>query len=322
MSPNPILDAIFAPWHISVVTTACRLKVFSRLDGRRLSAGELAHETGCVPRLLEALLDACVAMGLLRYENGAYANTHLSSAHLVEGRPLYVGNILEVQAGDAALWGRLLDVVRTGEAPLECSGAGEQEAVFTLAMNDLGVLGEAEALAAAVDLSDRETLLDVGCGSGIYAIAFCRRHPRLHAILIDREQVLRTTARFVAASGLADRIRMSSGDMTKGMGDEKADVVLLSDSLYFDRATSIRTLQLAYATLNPGGTVVIRGYYSDTGGSGSLFGSLFRLNLLVFDPSRTPPTAPDVLAYLGEVGFKGSSRLALTERSTCFVGTK
>lgn len=322
MSENPILDAVFDSWRTSVITTACRLGVFSRLDGHKMSVGELARDTGCLPRLLEALLDACVAMGLLRREEGTYFNSHLSSAYLVEGRPLYLGHILEVQARGSARWNRLLDVLRTGKVPTIPDEVNEQDPIFTLAMNDLGAHNEAEALASSVDLSRCRTLLDLGCGSGVYAIALCRHFPQIAATLIDREQVLRTTQELVDASGLADRIRLLPGDMTISPIPGDADAVLLSDSLYFDPAVSMRILEVAHAALNPDGTLIIRGYYHDAGGSESLFGALFRLNLLLFRPERTPPAVRDVSGLLTQIGFRNVRWFALTERSSCFVGTK
>jgi len=321
MSDNPVLDTVFHSWRTSVITTACRLGVFSRLEGCRMSAEELARDTGSVPRLLEALLDACVAMGLLRHEEEGYFNSHQSSAYLVEGRPLYLGHILEVQAREAARWDRLLDMVKTGEAPAVPDEVGEQDRVFTLAMNDLGAHDEAEALATAVDLSRCRTLLDIGCGSGIYAIAICRHFPRIDATLIDREPVLRTTNALIDASGLADRIHTRPDDMTEGAIPGKADAVLLSDSLYFDRDVSMRVLESLRAALNPGGTLIIRGYYPDPGGSESLFGALFRLNLLLSNPERIPPTVRDISGQLAEAGFRNVRRFALTERSSCFIGT-
>ena len=36
--------------------------------------------------------------------------------------------------------------------------------LFTMAMNNLGMLGEAEALADGLDLSAYRTMIDVGCG--------------------------------------------------------------------------------------------------------------------------------------------------------------
>jgi SAM-dependent methyltransferase len=287
-----------------------------------MTAEELGRELHCVPRLLEALLDACVAIGLLRREKGSYGNSHLSGAYLVEGRPLYLGHILEVQASGAARWDRLMELITTGETPAVSDELGEQDPVFTLAMDDLGAQGEAEALAGAVDLSGCRTLLDAGCGSGIYSIALCRHYPQLAATLIDRERVLQTTRRRIADSGLVDRIHTRPDDMTAGVMKDEVDAVLLSDSLYYDRATSMRILRAAHAALNPGGTLVVRGYYADPGGTEAAFGAIFRLNLLLSDPGRIPPTAAEVAGQMAEAGFRDVRRFPLSERSSCFVGTK
>ena len=83
MSANPVFDAVFGPWRASVIGTASRLGVFSLLERGPASAETLARDLRCIPRLLEALLDACVGMGLLRREEQAYANTELSRIHLV-----------------------------------------------------------------------------------------------------------------------------------------------------------------------------------------------------------------------------------------------
>ncbi len=322
MADNPILDAVFQSWRVSVITTASRLGIFSRLDGDGMSAEQLARETGCVPRLLTPLLDACVAMRLLCRESDRYRNSHVSSAHLVEGRPLYVGHILEIQARGAQRWGQLLQMVTTGEAPEGPDELGEQHPVFTRAMNDLGMLDEASALAAAVDLSGCRSLVDLGCGSGLYSIQLCRRFPRLTATLVDREAVLATTNELVASSGVSDRIRIRPGDIEIDPVAEGVDAVLFSDSLYYEAATAKRILRSALTALEPGGTVIIRGYYYDPGASEPLFGAIFRLNLLLFDPDRTPPSLDDITGWLDEVGFQGVHAFALTEKSTCILARK
>jgi len=322
VSQNPIFDAVFQSWTMSILTTASRLGVFSRLEGTERTAAELARDTQCIPHLLEALLDACVGMGLLRRGERGYANSHLSSAHLVEGRPLYLGHILEVQSREMARWARMIDLIRTGRTQPVGGEIGEQDPVFTLAMNELGAHIEAETLASSLDLSRCRTLVDVGCGSGIFSIALCRHFPGLTAILLDRAPVLSTTARLVAEAGLTDRIHTRAGDMTTGDFGRELDAVLLSDSVYYDAPVSKRLFQAAHAALNPGGMVIIRGYYPDPGGCESPFGSIFRLNLLMFDPERTSPTAADVARHLADAGFRDVRRFALTERSTCFLATK
>lgn len=322
MIDNPILDAVFHSWRLSVVTTACRLGLFSRLEDGTRDAEQLARETGCVSRLLEALLDACVAMGLLCRDEGRYRNSHLSSAHLVEGRPLYVGHILEIQARGASRWGRLIHMVTTGQTQEGPDELGEQHPVFTRAMNDLGMLNEASALAAAVDLSACRSLVDLGCGSGLYSITLCRRFPQLTATLVDREQVLPTTKELVASSGVADRIHLRAGDIETEPTGKDVDVVLLSDSFYYEETTAKRILRSVLDALATGGTVIIRGYYPDPGASEPLFGAIFRLNLLLFDPQRTPPRLRDIKGWLTELGFREVHAFALTEKSTCVLARK
>jgi SAM-dependent methyltransferase len=319
MIDNPILDAVFHSWRMSVITTASRLGIFSRLDDGGTSAARLAGDTGCVPHLLEALLDACVAMGLLRRDGERYLNSHLAGAYLVEGRPNYVGHILEIQARGARRWGELLQMVTTGEAPEGPDELGEQHPVFTRAMNDLGMLGEADALAAAVDLSGCRSLVDLGCGSGLYSIQLCRRFAELTATLVDRETVLPTTREMVAQSGVADRIRFRAGDMEGDEIGEGVNAVLLSDSFYYDETTGPRILRAIHTALGDGGTLIIRGYYPDPGEAEPLFGAIFRLNLLLFEPDRSPPALGEVLSWIDAAGFRDVRSFALTEKSSCVL---
>ena len=68
--------------------------------------------------------------------------------------------------------------------------------------------------------------------------------------------------------------------------------------------------------------MIARGYYPDPGVTESLFGAIFRLNLLIFDPDRMPPTTADIADQLAATGFRDVGSFALTGRSTCFLATK
>ncbi len=188
-----ILDWTYAYRKLMVVDTACELDLFTRLAERAQSAEELAEHTGARPLPLAAMLDVCVSLGLLRLEHGRYANRPLAELHLVRGRPLFLGDLYRVFAAEAAQWLSLKELVMTGRS----AGHGPVDVGprrFTMAMHALGMLGEADALAEAVDLSDRRDLIDGGCGSGLYSIKLCRRNPELRATLLDRPPVLEVAA--------------------------------------------------------------------------------------------------------------------------------
>jgi SAM-dependent methyltransferase len=323
MQSNPILDVVFSPWSMQVVFAASRLTIFTLLHGRPMTASELTKHLEADGKLLPALLDVLVAMGLLHRDEEGYVNSHLSESYLVEGKPLYVGDIITVQALESGTWQRLYDTVtRQSDAAEAPSSPQADPRLFTLAMNNIAMQGEAAALAAAVDLSGCRTLLDVGCGSGSYSATLCLRNPELRATLLDLPEVLETTREVTRSYGLGDRLELKPADMTRDAYGENFDAVLLSDVLYQNKATCLAVLRSAYAALAAGGRLIIRGYYSDPGGTESLFGALFVVHLLLSDSSREPLSLGVLESWVSEVGFKDVEVFALTERSTCLIAAK
>lgn len=323
MFGNTILDSIFAPWAMNALFTANRLKIFSMLAEKEMTAEEITSLSGAIPRFLIGLLDACVAMGWLRLKDNRYMNTHLSETYLVEGKPLYLGDIIEVQSVEASSWEGLYELVVSGRS---ASKDGSKRKVtphrFTMAMNNLAMLGEAEALASAIDLSGRKELVDVGCGSGVYSIALCRCYPNLRATLLDTKDVLKTTSQFIRKSKLHNRIRMRASDITRDSCGKNMDVALLSDVLYQERSSCMTIIRSAYSALAPEGILIVRGYYSDPEGSQPVFGSLFALGRLLYDADREIISVPLLRHWVEESDFKNLRAFALTERSTCLIAEK
>lgn len=323
MFKNQMLDIIFSPWAANTLYCAQRLNIFNLLSGNRMTAEELAKKTGAVPRYLKALLDACTAMGLLQQKNHLYMNSHLGNVYLVEGNPLYLGDIIEVLDTDAGSWEGLYDMVtgaaKTGPAKGERQASAHR---FTMAMNNLAMQGEAEALANAANLADARKMVDVGCGSGIYSAALCRHYPNLHAELLDTGEVLETTREIIKKNKLQDRIDTREADIRKDSYGEKLDVVLLSDVLYPQESVCMNILQSSYRALVPGGTLLVRGYFPDPDGSNPVFASLFTLAQLLSDPKREIITVSLLCQWLEQVSFKVFKTFPLTERSTCLTAKK
>lgn len=323
MLENPILDLIFAPWSIHTLFTATRLKVFTLLAETPMTTAEIGERVGADTRIFPSLLTACVGLGLLELKNGVYYNAHLSEVHLVEGRPLYVGDLIEVMAIELADWQHIYSMVRNSpEAPYSSPMTEPDTRRFTLAMNNLAMLGEAAALADAVDLSACTTMADVGCGSGMYSIALCRRYPALRALLLDRAEVLETTREIARLHSLEKRIDTRAADITRDAYGQNLDTVLLSDVLYHNEAVSRAILRSAYDAMSPGGRLVIRGYYVDPECTDSPFGAIFALKLMVGNPTRESITLPKLLRWIEETPFNEVEVFPLTERSTCITAVK
>src|SRR5712692_822841 len=86
--PTPVIDLIEAFRRSKAMFAAVALGVFDRLEGgRALEATVLARQVGANPDGLERLLDACVGLGLLAKEKGAYSNLPVAETYLRRSSP-------------------------------------------------------------------------------------------------------------------------------------------------------------------------------------------------------------------------------------------
>jgi SAM-dependent methyltransferase len=325
MFGNQLLDMIFTPWATGTLFCANQLKIFTHLAERPMTAEELSEKLGAVPQALTTLLDTCTALKLLEKKNNRYANSLLSNIYLVEGSPLYLGDIIEVLAIESVRWNGLYDLVMgNNEEVLKKEVKEIPPHRFTMAMNNLAMMGEADALTNAVDLSHAKKMVDAGCGSGIYSVTLCRHNSNLHATLLDKKEVLETTKKIIEKSNLQHRIKTREADITKDTYGEQMDVVLLSDVLYQEDSLCQAILRSAYDALAPDGTLLVRGYYVnvDENGSHSPFGSVFNLHQLIGDPKRKIISVSLLSQWIEKIGFKLIKTFPLTERSHCLIAKR
>lgn len=118
-----------------------------------------------------------------------------------------------------------------------------------------------------------------------------------------------------------ERITLREADIEKDPFGDATDVVLLSDVVY-EKATAGPILANAWSALRDGGILIMRGYYSDPEISKPLFGALFVLGQLVFDPEREVLTISSLEDTVIEKGFVLMRSAPLTERSFVLLAEK
>jgi len=320
---NEMLDIIFTPWASHVLNCACNLNVFDLLNKERMTLEQLASEVGAVPRFLKSLLDACSALGFIEQNEKKYENSSMAKIYLVKEAPLYLGDIIDVMSAEASKWSRLDELMKGKELskPKEIPKKVSSHR-FTMAMNNLAMLGEANTLANSVKLSNCKRMADVGCGSGLYSITLCQHNSGLHALLFDREDVLITTNHMITKYNLQNRMKTRAADIYKDSYGEGLDLILLSDILYQEESICRAILKSAYDALDSEGLLVIRGYYTDSVNHGSIFGALFNLAQLLDDPNREAITVSLVKNWIDQTGFLNIKSFPLTEKSTCIISQK
>ena len=317
-----ISDIMLAPWITGVITAAIRLKIFSILSDRELTVEEIASKCEAIPSCLKTLLDACIGLGILEFENDKYKNSHFSLVYFVEGQRFYVGDFLKLVNDESLKWIQLPDIIRGNKKINQDQPYIRSDyKTFIHAMDNIGNLGEAEALKDMLDLSGYKRMIDVGGGSGLYSIALCQKHPELHATILDVKDTLAVTKEIIANRQEKKRIDLLEGDFLKDPLEENVEVILLSDVIY-EESTAKIVLRNAWKSLTQNGLLIIRGYYSDPEKLRTLFGALFAVKELVDDAQKKIMTISMLEKNVREIGFKIIRATPLTEYSFVLIGKK
>jgi ubiquinone/menaquinone biosynthesis C-methylase UbiE len=245
--PTPIFEHFRGSYGTELLTAAVEhLGLFRVLAESPLSAESLQTQLNLAPRAFVVLITAMRAMKLIDVDESHQLRLNpVAREHLVPGGAFYVGDYVGLAAGSPGVVEmanrlRTNHLARASETDagaafifregLESAMEQEQSARrLTLALAGRAK-NVAPVLAEQLQFG-RETLLDVGGGTGIYAIACLRRHPQLTAIVFDRPEVLKVAREFAAEFGVSDRLQCHPGDM---FADPlpPADAILLSNVLH------------------------------------------------------------------------------------------
>jgi SAM-dependent methyltransferase len=263
-----------------------------------------------------------VSLRILEVERGKYRNSHFSLVYFVEGQRFYVGDFLKLINDESMQWFQLPDNICGNETTSQgLPNIRSDYKTFIMAMNNIGNLGEAEALKDMVDLSGCKTMIDAGGGSGLYSIALCQKYPELRSTILDVKDTLSVTKEMIADRQEKRRIVLREGNFLKDSLGDNADVVLLSDVIYEDSTAQI-VLKNAWDSLAKNGVLIIRGYYADPEKSRPLFGALFAVKQLVDDAQRKTMTISILEKNVRKIGFKIRKVTPLTEYSFVLIGEK
>ncbi len=309
-----------------VLLTAHELGVFDAV-GSGKGARRLAGYLGTSPRGTEILLDALVAMGLLRKRGSRYYNTETANAYLVSTSPHYVGPILKLNGYIWERWSRLGEAVREGHLPKagrEFISDPVKNRNFILAMDLLGH-ETAGKVARRLDLRGVRRVLDVGGGPGHYSMALVERSPRIEAVIVDLPLTLRVARELIERRGMRGKVKTREGDFFDPRCDlgEGYDLALASNILHIeDSAHNLDLLRRIYRALNPGGTVVVNEILVDAARARPKEAALFAINMLAATARGNVYTKAEISSWLRTAGFMKIRTVRLDERGTLLIGRR
>jgi acetylserotonin N-methyltransferase len=311
-----VLDLIDSFRRSKAMFAAVSLGVFDTLERAPAKAKTVASALQLASEPLERLLDACVAMKLLRRNGGLYANEPVTTTYLCRASDrALVGYILYSNDILFPLWGHLEDAIREGtprwEQEFGTEGTifdhffrtNDAKRTFLHGMHGFGLLSSPKVV-EAFDLSRFHRVLDLGGATGHLAIASCERYPQIRAIVFDLPEVIEIASDYINKSGpLSERVSLMAGDFFRDELPE-ADLIALGRILHDWPETKIGLLlKKIFHRLPSGGAILISEKLLDENKSGPATALLQSLNMLVCTEGKER-TLNEYRQLLEDAGFQ------------------
>lgn len=294
-------------WGSAALSAAVELGVFEALDaGPSRTADELAAALRAAPVHLARLLDALVGLGLLIKREDRYGIEPAAAALLAPSSPTSVLDALRFNSDLYPLWGRLGQGVRSGQPVVpptaHLGGDPERTRRFVRGMNSRGRT-LLPPLAAAIDLTGRRQLVDIGAGPGLMSRLLLARHPDLRATLFDLPGVLEVARELVDPTPEAGRVSFAPGDY-------RADALPRGDAMIYVGALHQETPESAAALLGrmraalaPGGRLWVIDMMLEDDDAHPVFSALFSITMMLTSPRGRVFRGSDTLGLMGQAGF-------------------
>jgi O-methyltransferase domain len=231
-------------------------------------ASQLGALTGCDPGALHRALRAGACFGVVRLDrHGRFHATRLLG-QLRPGDPGGAADWCQFigSASHQAAWAALSHSIRTGRSAFRTVHRTSFFDWFAAHPRDgqhfnAGIAGltaaEAPLIAAAYPFPDGAVICDIAGGTGALLAEILRRHPRSRGILVETPTVLAEAAPYLRTAGLADRVELTQGDISRGICAQ-ADVYLLKWVLHdWDDATCQAILGRIAAAMPAGATLIV-----------------------------------------------------------------
>lgn len=309
-------------WETKILLTGVKLELFTILDGKELSVGEIAHRLHADAERLHVLMNALVAMRVLTKQTDRFANTSVAQTYLVKTAAQYVGHLLVLQDAEWDNWGRLEETIRTGQSPVARHLFETNPGLGANVLSVLDRIGQHSGpeLAKRLKLDSSSTLLDLGGGAATNAIAFCQVYPALKATVFDLPGTMNMAERRVKEAALESRIELKAGDFNRDTWGGPYDAILMSDILHYQgREANIHLVKQGFLHLRPGGRLIVKDRFLDESGTSPAWATAFAVHILVNTEQGRCFKVSEAIDWMTKAGFQSVSEI---ERTAVVQGFK
>jgi SAM-dependent methyltransferase len=204
---------------------------------------------------LEAWLQAGMRLKEIDQDEGGYTLKGISKKLAHAGNDSFLAIVQEVTSLHHQLILETPQKLRDGERWTLNDQDGELIARSSRILEPF----QREAIDATFPTKKPLTLLEVGCGSGIYLKYVAERNPLLSAIGVELQpSVAEMARRNLAGWGLGERVKIEGGDIREKTFEQPFDIVTLYNNIYyFPVSERVALLEHLRGYLKPDGFLVL-----------------------------------------------------------------
>lgn len=294
----------------SVLFALLRLRLFEIIGEGRKPLAELADAVAARPETLARLLNAGVALQLLRSPDGeSYEVTPACRAILLpEAGEDYLGDFIRNLDFFRSALADLDEAVRTSGPTVDPAwvlGADRtQTRKFARAMHN-NAARRGKELAHYLDTAECRTLLDLGSGPGTYAFYLGLRNPGLKLHLADLPEVLAVAREIQAAYAVKNEVVYLPVDLRVELPPGSYDLVLVSNTLHMLGERASRSLlERLYHSVSRGGSLVVQAQFLQDNRQGDQWAVYMDLIQLCITAEGKNHTVDETRRWLEQAGFE------------------
>ena len=317
-TPESIREFINHYQKSRVLLTTFELDIFTLLDKSPKTSAAIAKEIKADARATDRLMNAACALGFLEKKNGKFQNTKESSAFFVKGKPQYMSGLMHT-VGQWQTWSTLTECVKKGTSvfkrPKTIKNRDNDWLNAFISAMHYRAAKQAPAIVKLIDMKNVKRVLDVGGGSGAFAMAFTDTGKNITATVFDLPNVLPITKRYIKENGYEKKVDTFGGDYNNDELPKGYDIIFISAVVHINsNKGNIALMKKCAKSLNPSGRIIIQDQVMDNDRITPAPGALFALNMLVGTEEGDTYTEKEIREWFEK------SKISFEKRIDVFMG--
>ncbi len=313
-----IWDLWLSQHYFPAATAVQEAGVFEALAKTPMSLEDLAGELSLNTKALGVVMSLVAALGLAARREGVWRLTPHARTYLLSGSTYSWSPLFDVYKNSTPFHGELLSLLKTGETTRKDKPSDNWEAgkVPPDAARSIAKFMHSHSLPAAVAaarsgaFASVKRFLDVGGGSGVFAIAAAQRHENLEATIMDLDTMCDAAEElFIATSGVQGRVNTLAVDMFREEWPTGYDALFFSNIFHdWDDEINTQLSKKAFDVLPSGGRIFLHEILMNDNEDGPLTPASFSVLMLRGTKGRQY-TLRELSAFLEGAGFTGVSAI-------------